>query len=82
MTDPSPRACPVCGAPFTQVRLGATEVDVCEPHGVWLDVGELEAITGRIERRAARATKRAVRRASSDGKTAGWLLGPMAYLFD
>jgi hypothetical protein len=37
--------CPKCGAAMSRTPLPAgVQIDVCEDHGVWLDVGELEQI--------------------------------------
>ena len=77
--------CPVCAAPKTRAKKRKTAIDVCEAHGVWLDAGELEAITRRVEdmqRRAATLRTSLVEQASRDGKLAGWLFGPLAFLFD
>ena len=38
--------CPKCGSAMGRVQLPAAgvEIDCCEAHGVWLDVGELQQI--------------------------------------
>lgn len=37
--------CPKCGAAMSKLDLpSGAEIDTCEAHGVWLDVGELERI--------------------------------------
>lgn len=41
------RACPACGEIMSRVNFGRVSgviVDVCRPHGAWLDAGELAAI--------------------------------------
>ena len=80
------RPCPVCGQQMSLARRGKIEIDVCEPHGVWLDHGELEAIAQRVagfERiRGKHAVARARRDARELGKVSGWLFGPLAFLFD
>ncbi|MDP2339980.1 MAG: zf-TFIIB domain-containing protein [Deltaproteobacteria bacterium] len=46
--------CPKCASNMTKVKLDAgVEVDCCDSHGVWLDVGELQAILAHTEKRAA-----------------------------
>ncbi len=40
-----PLNCPVCAIAMKKVTVaGGVEVDVCDAHGAWLDVGELQAI--------------------------------------
>lgn len=37
--------CPKCGGGMSRVALpSGVEIDACEDHGVWLDVGELQQI--------------------------------------
>ena len=37
--------CPICGSTMLKKNVeGDVEIDYCEYHGVWLDVGELEKI--------------------------------------
>lgn len=80
------RACPVCGERMEVVAQGKVEIEVCEAHGVWLDKGELEAITesrARFERLNSRAARRrAVGTAIRDAKIKGWLLGPFSLFVD
>jgi Zn-finger nucleic acid-binding protein len=68
------------------VHKGKAEIEVCNEHGVWLDKGELEAISGAAARfeqiRGRAATRRAAAQAREDGKVKGWLLGPLAFLFE
>ena len=63
-----------------------TPVDVCEEHGVWLDKGELEAVVRRVHRKHRLAgyerMKWAEKEGRYSGKIMGWLLGPLAFLFD
>jgi Zn-finger nucleic acid-binding protein len=71
---------------MTLTKVRHVEIDVCEDHGVWLDRGELEAIVRRVEshealRGRARAREES-KRASYRGKVSGWLLGPLAFLFE
>lgn len=48
--------CVMCAQPMKKVRVaGGTEVDVCDEHGVWLDVGELNAIVSHHEAAVKRA---------------------------
>lgn len=45
-TETHARHCPVDGAALVQKEFNGVVVDVCPTcHGVWLDAGELEAIT-------------------------------------
>ncbi len=37
--------CPVCNKPLVQRQLDGENIQVCDEHGVWLDKGELMAIT-------------------------------------
>ena len=64
---------------------GKIEIDVCEEHGVWLDQGELKAITDRVQRiekiKAHTRTIGEVRRARHSGKVSAYLFGPLAFLF-
>ena len=37
--------CPVCGTPMRKHVVGeGVEIDYCDQHGVWLDVGEMERL--------------------------------------
>lgn len=63
-------------------KKGKTEIDVCEEHGVWLDKGELEAITRRLRIGEATRMHLAVQDARASGKVSGWLFGPLASLFE
>jgi Zn-finger nucleic acid-binding protein len=82
----SRRPCPVCGNAMERQTVLDAEVDVCEAHGVWLDIGELEQIAERVYRKGVFSTKGtikgAVKKAKTSGKISGWLLGPLAFLFD
>jgi Zn-finger nucleic acid-binding protein len=53
--------CPKCGAAMGRMPLpSGVEIDVCEDHGVWLDVGELERIVQfQSQRRGAGGAGRA-----------------------
>ena len=45
--------CPKCATNMQKVKIEAgVEVDCCDSHGVWLDVGELQAILHHSEKRA------------------------------
>ena len=83
--DGGPRLCPVCQAELTLAKDGKIEIDVCEEHGVWLDQGELKAITDRVQRiekiKAHTRTIGEVRRARHSGKVSAYLFGPLAFLF-
>lgn len=40
-----PLACPMCAQPMRRTLAApSVEVDCCDAHGVWLDLGELEAL--------------------------------------
>ncbi len=46
--------CPVCATTMKKVTVaGGVEVDVCDAHGAWLDVGELQSIIDFHERAAS-----------------------------
>lgn len=36
--------CVVCAKPMRKLTVGNIEVDCCDEHGVWLDVGEMSAL--------------------------------------
>src|SRR5262249_46278732 len=79
------RPCPVCATKIKLVQQGKTEIEVGDEHGVWLDKGELEAIravAGFEQMRSRAAVRRATTQALEDDKVKGWLLGPLAFLFD
>ena len=43
--------CPKCSSVMNKVGLAAgIEIDCCDAHGAWLDVGELQAIVSYAER--------------------------------
>lgn len=67
-------------------RMRKVKVDVCDEHGIWLDSGELEAITAGLRKRFRRtrgvALKAATRRAKKQGRTQGALFGWWSLLFD
>jgi Zn-finger nucleic acid-binding protein len=47
-------SCPICGAEMKKKRYAANcavEIDECEPHGLWLDTGEIKDLQVFIERR-------------------------------
>jgi len=67
---------------MTVAKKGKTEIDVCEKHGVWLDKGELEAISRRLHIGEATRVHFAVQDARASGKISGWLFGPLTSLFD
>ncbi len=43
------RPCPACAAPMRNVWLDDVELDRCDAHGVWFDVGELEDAISELE---------------------------------
>ncbi len=69
------RPCPVCGDRMHVERKKNISIDVCPQHGIWLDKGELEAISSSIRSRASRSRRQAVRRARRDGKIKGAFWG-------
>lgn len=71
------RPCPVCGEAMQEQHHKVVKIDVCEAHGMWLDNGELDAITLSVTKRMGRRSKRRVGRAIQYGRH-GWL----ATLFD
>ena len=36
--------CPACGLTMQKRKVDGVEIDFCDHHGVWLDVGELERL--------------------------------------
>jgi Zn-finger nucleic acid-binding protein len=58
--------CPVCRELMTRRNFGEESgvvVDICQPHGVWFDAGELDKVlefcsTGAFERAASRSAER------------------------
>jgi len=69
------RPCPVCGRVMLLERRKGIRIDVCDDHGIWLDNGELEAITAGLRRRLRRtrgvAVKAAERRGIEKGRARG-----------
>lgn len=46
-----PVKCARCGNPMNKVSVaGGIEIDCCDEHGVWLDLGELDAIVKHHDR--------------------------------
>ena len=78
------RRCPVCQAELTVAKDGSIEIEVCEQHGVWLDLNELEAIKARVkwaEKKIAHGRSIGeARKARHGGKVSAYLLGPLAFL--
>ncbi|MHC5055571.1 MAG: TFIIB-type zinc ribbon-containing protein [Planctomycetota bacterium] len=77
------RPCPVCGRKMLLERRKGIRIDVCDDHGIWLDNGELEAITAGLRKRLCRtrgvAVKAAERRGIEKGRARGSL---WSLLFD
>lgn len=49
-----PLSCPFCATKMKKVQLASgVEIDACDDHGVWLDVGELQQLVRHHERAAA-----------------------------
>ena len=61
------------------MELDTVQIDVCEEHGVWLDVGELGRVIQRAKARgyefAGETYEPAIEEARRDGKLSGALLG-------
>ena len=83
-------ACPRCGKEMVKNEYGMCSqivIDLCPAcAGIWLDRGELEALIERgspaRERIEFHRRRKALEHARQEGKVSGWLLGPLAFLFD
>ena len=76
------RPCPICGQVMHVEQNRGVSIDVCTAHGVWLDNGELQEITGRIARSYRRINDTAVKDARQKGKMSGALFGFWSLLGD
>lgn len=65
------RLCPICQQPMQTTSRGEEAIDVCEPHGVWLDRDELERML------FARTHRRGIgtRNMAEDSRRKGFLEG-------
>jgi len=65
--------CPICGEPMKKRDIPqGLEIDFCDEHGVWLDVGELEAVAAQAQ------AERSGKSGESLGKSIGKQLGRSA----
>ena len=76
------RRCPVCGTGMTRTDVHTISVDVCKQHGLWLDRGELSAITGILRGNDGAAKDKELRAAMREGKVDGAMWGWFSLLFD
>ena len=77
------RPCPVCGKTMMIERRNGIRIDACDDHGVWLDNGELEAMTKVVRRRLRRTRGVAVKAAELRGIEKGRARGSLwSLLFD
>jgi len=63
--------CPVCRTIMNRknfVRVSGVIVDVCRPHGIWFDAGEMEKIMDFIARGGMREAREAEREVEKDEK--------------
>jgi Zn-finger nucleic acid-binding protein len=55
--------CPICKTEMREETIEGVTLDLCPSHGMWLDKGELETITGVVraaqKKRAGRVVKKA-----------------------
>ena len=65
------RCCPICGDQMTTETQSGVSIDACHYHGIWLDNGELKKITLKQKTRLNAKKRKAVTRASRDGKMTG-----------
>lgn len=76
LSPPRYLKCPVCDTvmtPRNYERASGVLVDVCGPHGAWLDDGERERLEAWVQsRRARRLAERASERARDESRTASW----------
>jgi Zn-finger nucleic acid-binding protein len=76
------RPCPVCGERMNIEVKYNVHIDVCAHHGIWLDKGELPAITMALRERGRRRTRQKVRDAKRSGKMQGAFFGFWSLLAD
>lgn len=78
--------CPVCGELMRVEVKRPVTVDICPDHGIWLDRGELDAITMQARAQGRRGARGSIGRARKagrrDGKMAGMTFGWWSLLFD
>ncbi len=67
LVPPGERECPICKEKMNAEVVEGVTLDSCQQHGVWLDFGELEAITTRIRRGQRINRAYAVKRAREEG---------------
>ena len=59
--------CLVCAQPMRKVTIaGGIEIDCCDAHGVWLDVGELAALLNQREQPEPAKTRKKEPRVAKD----------------
>ncbi|MHC4225572.1 MAG: TFIIB-type zinc ribbon-containing protein [Planctomycetota bacterium] len=76
------RPCPVCGERMTVEVKYDVHLDVCADHGIWLDKGELPAITMAVRDKGRRRRRQQVRDAKRSGKMQGAFFGFWSLLMD
>jgi Zn-finger nucleic acid-binding protein len=77
MVPPGKRPCPICQQLMSVESEYGVSVDVCQSHGVWLDVGELATIIARargLGRINAHALAAARKRRKDQAAAAGFFL--------
>ena len=76
------RMCPVCGGRMNVEVKHDVHIDVCADHGIWLDKGELPAITRVVRDNSRRRASQRVREAKRKGKMQGAFFGFWSLLLD
>lgn len=76
------KPCPNCGKLMQVDAYFGVEIDVCPDHGVWLDSGELQAITRQLRNGHRKSRREAIQRARRDGRLSGTPLGAWSLMLD
>lgn len=74
--------CPVCTQPMAIERLFGIDLDVCQSHGMWFDVGEAHRLVERVETGERASAEVAVAEARRQGKLSGSFLGLISLVMD
>jgi len=76
------RPCPICGKTMHVENAFGVKMDVCQQHGVWLDLGEMQAVLSRVRSGERIGRRAAIREARRRGKVSGTLFGAWSLLLE
>ena len=65
------RKCPICSAVMQTDRTFGVAIDICEPHGTWLDKDELRFLLANPP--GSEEKRRLIRRRDSDAREKKWV---------